>query len=55
MKKEETKKEFTKVREVKEETKTLEEEFAEYGRCIGGGCHQCKFYDICPTGQMSEY
>ena len=41
--------------EVKEKTKTLEEEFAEYGRCIGGGCHQCKFYDICPTGQMSEY
>ena len=30
------------------------EEWTE-GGCTGGGCHQCIYYDECPTGQMSEY
>lgn len=30
------------------------EEWTEDG-CTGGGCHQCRYCDECPTGQMSEY
>ena len=30
------------------------EEWTE-GGCTGGSCHQCIYYDECPTGQMSEY